>query len=78
MDKKIIFNETKIIYDGKEIEIIDIDSEIIIELIKYYVENKENISIEKSDKIEPVLELIYNALNNDEHIDIKEDDELLF
>lgn len=78
MNKTIIFNKDSIIFDEKEIKMGDINSKNIIDIIKFYIEYKDDMELKKEDEIEPILELIYSALNSNQYMDNENDDDLPF
>lgn len=78
MNKTIIFNKDSIIFDKKEIKMGDINSKNIIDIIKFYIEYKDDMELKKEDEIEPILELIYSALNSNQYMDDENDDDLPF
>ena len=78
MNKTIIFNKDSIIFDKKEIKMGDINYKNIIDIIKFYIEYKDDMELKKEDEIEPILELIYSALNSNQYMDDENDDDLPF
>ena len=78
MNKRINFKKDSIIFDKKEIKMEEINSQNIIDIIKFYVENREDVKVKKENEIEPILELIYSALNSNQYMDDENDDNLPF
>lgn len=78
MDKKeIIFSNDKIEYNGIILKADEIQGEDIINLLEYYIDNMEDIKIEKNEKLRSITKVIYEGLIS-ENFEIEDENELDF
>ncbi len=78
MDKKeIIFSNDKIEYNGIILKADDIQGEDIINLLEYYIDNMEDIKIEKNEELRSITKVIYEGLIS-ENFEIEDENELDF
>lgn len=60
--KKIIFSNDKIEYKGIILKVDEIQGEDIINLLEYYIDNMEDIKIEKYEELRSITKVIYEGL----------------
>ncbi len=78
MDKKeIIFSNDRIEYNGIILKADEIQGEDIINLLEYYIDNMEDIKIEKSEELRSITKVIYESLIS-ENFEIEDENELDF
>lgn len=75
--KKIIFSNDKIEYKGIILKVDEIQGEDIINLLEYYIDNMEDIKIEKYEELRSITKVIYEGLIS-ENFKIEDENELDF
>ncbi len=78
MDKReIIFSNDKIEYNDIVLEADEIEGEDIINLLEYYIDNIEDIKIEKKEELKSITKVIYEGLIS-ENFEIEEESNIQF